>query len=90
MEPAVYERSAAASIAARLPFGSSARAQADFRNFFHTLICDDAAPGNEIIIQPGWVKSVSGSNVSFSRSIEKHLSGNFSLQIADSVGDTRA
>jgi len=87
-EPTVSARSAAAAIAAMLLFGSSARAQADFRNFFHTLISDDAAPGNEIIIQPGWVRSVSGSNVSFSRSIEKHLSGNFSPQIADSVGDT--
>lgn len=78
----------AGAIAAMLLFASSARAQGDFRNFFDTLITDDATPSNEVIIQPGWVKSVSGSNVSFSWSIEKQLSDNFSLQIGDSIGNT--
>ena len=78
----------AAAIAAILLFAPSALAQGDFRNFFDTLITDDATPSNEVIIQPGWVKSASGSNVSFSWSIEKQLSENFSLQIGDSIGDT--
>ena len=77
-----------AAIAAMLLFAPSAHAQGDFRNFFDTLITDDATPSNEVILQPGWVKSVSGSNVSFSWSIEKQLSENLSLEIGDAIGDT--
>ena len=40
----------AAAIAAMSLFAPSARAQGDFRNFFDTLITDDATPSNEVII----------------------------------------
>jgi len=66
----------------------SVRAQAEFRDFFDTLITDDATPSNQAIVQPGWVKSGNGSNLSLAWSIEKQLSENFSLQIGDSFGDT--
>lgn len=65
----------------------TAQAQVGQRNFFDPIITQDADPSNEISLQPGWAKTPSGTQGSFSFSLEKELTPNFSLFVGDSVAD---
>ena len=64
-----------------------ARAQVGQRNFYDPLITIDADPSNELTMSPGWIKTSSGPQATFSFSLEKELTPNFSLFVGDALSD---
>ncbi|HKM99915.1 MAG TPA: hypothetical protein VJX23_05325 [Candidatus Binataceae bacterium] len=64
-------------------------AQVGARNFYDPLITQDANPSNEITNSPGWAKTgATGTQVSYSFSIEKEITENVDFLFGEAINDT--